>query len=102
MNQETIFNNIKNLLPILQEFRTKGRATISNDDKLLLKETYQQIIPVQQMDLACSSCILHYLTMLESYMDREYPKYLESTLKMESQVQEVVQKKKGRKKKDPE
>lgn len=87
MIPEQIFENIKTLLPILQEFRTKGRATINNDDKLLLKDTYQQIIQVNQMDLACSSCIIGYLSMLEAYHQREHPKFLESKLKMESQIQ---------------
>jgi hypothetical protein len=93
MNQDTIFTNIQQLLPILREFQEKGTALINNDQRLLLKDTYIAVMGYVQMDVACSSCVIHYLNILASYQDREYPKFLEAQLAVESAIRKNKKKK---------
>lgn len=69
-------NNIEQLIPILKEFQTKGTANISIDEKLLLKKTYNNIHPHVQVDISCTTCILHYLNQLLAFYEREKPKQI--------------------------
>ena len=74
---EQIFNNIKTLLPVLTEYNTTGRAQISIDQKLLLKQLAKDILNVPNPNIACDSCVISYLHHLYSYHEREYPKFKE-------------------------
>ncbi|GAA4326122.1 hypothetical protein [Flaviaesturariibacter amylovorans] len=85
MNQQEVFNAITTLFPILQEYRRRGSAKMDADQKLLLRQVYLTIYPTAtSMDLACPSCIIHYLSVLESYYEREYIRWIEAQLKMEA------------------
>jgi hypothetical protein len=71
MTKETIFENIRQLMPVLRDYQTKGSAIINPDLKLILRDTYQAIHPVQ-VDLSCSTCVLYYLNVLVTWYEREY------------------------------
>lgn len=75
MTQEQTFQNIDSLMVILSKQQKTGKAKINADEKKVLKKTYQQLMPGAEMDLDCPSCILHYLTILQAYYQREKPKY---------------------------
>ena len=62
---------IQNLLYYLNEYRATGAVTLTMQDQQNLKEVYQSIYKVKP-NVSCSTCVLHYLTMLESYYQREY------------------------------
>lgn len=64
-------NTINTLLHHLNEYRATGNATLTLQDQQSLKEVYQDIYKVKA-NVSCSSCVLHYLTMLESFYQREY------------------------------
>jgi len=74
---QQIFNDIKTLLPVLTEYNTTGRAQISIDQKLLLKQLAKDILKVPNPNIACDSCVVSYLHHLYSYHEREYPKFME-------------------------
>lgn len=69
MTQTQIFENIQQLVPALKtEF-------LARDKHDMLRDTYNHILPGTQMDLTCPTCVKHYLNILLSYYEREYPKF---------------------------
>ncbi|RZK45970.1 MAG: hypothetical protein EOO97_00095 [Pedobacter sp.] len=77
MTQEQIFNNITQLKPVLDSYLEKGTAHFPADLQLLLRETYTNVIPGVRPDTSCSSCVISAIAILQSYYEREYPKWLE-------------------------
>ncbi|MBN9299996.1 MAG: hypothetical protein J0I41_23545 [Filimonas sp.] len=104
MEQGQILKNIEELLPILYKYRKDKVATISVEQKLLLKDTYLAMCPYANVTLTCTPCIVRILDIMLSYYERENPKYLESLSvnQVETSVGEemkVPPKKKSRQKK---
>lgn len=61
------------LLPYLYKNNETGILNIDVDAKQELKKLYQDLHHVQP-NVGCGSCILHYLTMIEAWYERENPK----------------------------
>lgn len=76
MTPELLFTKIEILLPILREFQSKGTAQMDVEKKMLLQEVYLQVLQVTIMNLAFSTCVVHYMTVMASYHSREFPKWL--------------------------
>lgn len=78
MYPKDLFTKIEQLLPILHTYIATGRATITADDKLLLKEVYALVYPGVQLDVACGHCCTTALHYLLAFYEREYPKFTAS------------------------
>jgi len=89
MKQEIIFENIEQLMPILDQFKKKGTATITINEKIMLRQTFQAIHQGTFVDITCSTCIVNYLTILRAYYEREKPKWDKSQQKEEAVKIEV-------------
>ncbi len=74
MNQE-FFDQAQDLLTVLEEVQATGRASLTAEQQHTMRRVYSQISPGVQLDLSCSTCILHYLNMLLAWFEREYPKH---------------------------
>lgn len=90
---------IQTLLIYKQELMSKGRTTIPQEHQQLLRQVYIDIYHPATMNLGCSTCVNHYLSMLQAFYDRESPKLTQPQaegIKVEEQA--TIKPKKKRKK----
>lgn len=92
---------IQTLLIYKNELVSKGRTVISQEHQQLLKQVYISIYHPATMNLGCSTCVNHYLAMLQAFFDRESPKVNQPQAE-EKQVEEQAAIKPKRKKKSDE
>lgn len=80
MYDKSFFDRIKQLINKLETYRKTSTITFKDmDEKLTLKDVYQTIYPSVQVDMSCPTCVTHYLLMLESFYQREYPIFIKKT-----------------------
>jgi hypothetical protein len=87
MIQQEIFTNIESIQPILKEYTERGVAYISLEQKMVVRDTYLQILPGTALNLGCDQCVAFYMMTLSSYYEREYPKFLEAHQVTTNQVE---------------
>ena len=76
MEKEKLFSKAETLLERLATYRKTGTVKFKNmDEKMTLKEVYQEIFPQFYLDLSCSGCVLAYLNNLLAWYERERPKF---------------------------
>lgn len=63
---------IEMLLSYLTKYNQIGKLELGIEERIILKEVYSDIFKVTP-NIGCESCILHYLNMLLSYYEREFP-----------------------------
>lgn len=70
----------KSLIPILHNYYATGRARIEMHEKENLRMLYSQLFLVTP-DVNCQSCVVHYLNMLDAWIDsmRRQHSHLEET-----------------------
>ena len=60
---------------LLDWWRSSKQIKLTPDIKILISEAYKEIVPsVYRMDLGCASCVISYLSILESYQYRVFLK----------------------------
>ncbi len=79
MERRELFQLIEPLIEKLKEHQQTGTIIFKDmDQKLSIKTVYREIYPGVNVELSCSSCVLHCLNMILSFYEREYPKYQRS------------------------
>lgn len=73
MTTEERLRIIESLIPYLQTYYAAETVKMDYDVRQELKRVYGDIYNVYNLDVSCSTCVVHYLNMLHSWYDTNKP-----------------------------
>lgn len=72
MEQNQRILTIQNLIPYLETYNASGQVKMDTEARQQLKNVYADIYGINNPDINCSTCVIHYLNMLLSWYEREF------------------------------
>jgi len=76
------------VLPILHQFNATGQAKADHELRQKVKQLYSSITGIYMVDVACNTCLVHYLNVILSWQDRTLKQITKE--QMVQAVEEVI------------